>query len=492
MYIPPEQYATTPAYDLLQAAAAGFIGFDQRLIHALVDDPDRTLDDIIRFGQDVLDPDLMTDLVAIFHHLNTPQAAPFYVEAIRRYAEEVPDQITEAVVALGAPMLEPLLALYAELPEEHGADVAFMLAALGVRDQRIFDLLLDRLEYEAGDGALSLSIYGDPAAIPHIERILAEVPESDPNLRHELKSAIEQIEASGGLAVSPPEPFDVFDGIPEKLGPHYGMLSQEQRLMLLEGTPPEIRAQAAATFRNEEVSRPIRDRLSQLAKLDPDPNVRGRAWESLANDADEPEIRRSMFEAASNGPLEERNGAIVALASSAETSEELFPLIQELYDREPSARAKAVEAMWKTLDPRYRQYMIRHLDDPDPEVRHHAIYGIGYLGASSEAPRLIPLFEDDDFRHDALLAYSLAAPTEVTRGRIKPLLRRIEQLAGGLTEEEEELVKDALDQRLALHGQNAVFSASGSEVQSDAVHKVGRNDPCPCGSGKKYKKCHGM
>jgi preprotein translocase subunit SecA len=21
--------------------------------------------------------------------------------------------------------------------------------------------------------------------------------------------------------------------------------------------------------------------------------------------------------------------------------------------------------------------------------------------------------------------------------------------------------------------------------------KVGRNDPCPCGSGKKYKNCHG-
>jgi preprotein translocase subunit SecA len=24
-----------------------------------------------------------------------------------------------------------------------------------------------------------------------------------------------------------------------------------------------------------------------------------------------------------------------------------------------------------------------------------------------------------------------------------------------------------------------------------AVPKVGRNDPCPCGSGKKYKQCHG-
>jgi preprotein translocase subunit SecA len=22
--------------------------------------------------------------------------------------------------------------------------------------------------------------------------------------------------------------------------------------------------------------------------------------------------------------------------------------------------------------------------------------------------------------------------------------------------------------------------------------KVGRNEPCPCGSGKKYKKCHGI
>jgi len=21
--------------------------------------------------------------------------------------------------------------------------------------------------------------------------------------------------------------------------------------------------------------------------------------------------------------------------------------------------------------------------------------------------------------------------------------------------------------------------------------KIGRNDPCPCGSGKKYKNCHG-
>jgi preprotein translocase subunit SecA len=27
-------------------------------------------------------------------------------------------------------------------------------------------------------------------------------------------------------------------------------------------------------------------------------------------------------------------------------------------------------------------------------------------------------------------------------------------------------------------------------VRSD--RKVGRNEPCPCGSGRKYKQCHGM
>ncbi|MBK9016477.1 MAG: SEC-C domain-containing protein [Saprospiraceae bacterium] len=31
--------------------------------------------------------------------------------------------------------------------------------------------------------------------------------------------------------------------------------------------------------------------------------------------------------------------------------------------------------------------------------------------------------------------------------------------------------------------------ASGDRQTQRA--RVGRNDPCPCGSGKKYKQCHG-
>ncbi len=37
----------------------------------------------------------------------------------------------------------------------------------------------------------------------------------------------------------------------------------------------------------------------------------------------------------------------------------------------------------------------------------------------------------------------------------------------------------------------AQSSEAFKESQGDAVPKVGRNDPCPCGSGKKYKQCHG-
>ena len=33
--------------------------------------------------------------------------------------------------------------------------------------------------------------------------------------------------------------------------------------------------------------------------------------------------------------------------------------------------------------------------------------------------------------------------------------------------------------------------AEAPKKTAPAAPKVGRNDPCPCGSGKKYKKCHG-
>lgn len=48
-----------------------------------------------------------------------------------------------------------------------------------------------------------------------------------------------------------------------------------------------------------------------------------------------------------------------------------------------------------------------------------------------------------------------------------------------------EIVIEAFD--AALSGRR-VGERQGTQV---AEAKVGRNEPCPCGSGKKYKKCHG-
>jgi preprotein translocase subunit SecA len=47
-------------------------------------------------------------------------------------------------------------------------------------------------------------------------------------------------------------------------------------------------------------------------------------------------------------------------------------------------------------------------------------------------------------------------------------------------------------QQMMLNQQAAASGGTGnSQVKRDAA-KVGRNDPCPCGSGKKYKKCCGV
>jgi len=47
----------------------------------------------------------------------------------------------------------------------------------------------------------------------------------------------------------------------------------------------------------------------------------------------------------------------------------------------------------------------------------------------------------------------------------------------------------------ASEDQQAAMRAQGEGAKPVTIRreapKVGRNDPCPCGSGKKYKQCHG-
>ncbi len=103
------------------------------------------------------------------------------------------------------------------------------------------------------------------------------------------------------------------------------------------------------------------------------------------------------------------------------------------------------------------------------------------------------MFEDPDRRTEALYCYALAAPAEDSKLGLKQLEQRMEKLANGLAEEEKELIHHAFDLRFELAGKRTSFSGGHShgEPQPAQAVKVGRNDPCPCGSGKKYKKCCG-
>ena len=58
---------------------------------------------------------------------------------------------------------------------------------------------------------------------------------------------------------------------------------------------------------------------------------------------------------------------------------------------------------------------------------------------------------------------------------------------GSVSEEREAAMPYAAGSQAAL----GAIASSMTAVQDSSVPKVGRNDPCPCGSGKKYKACHG-
>jgi ABC-type nickel/cobalt efflux system permease component RcnA len=218
-------------------------------------------------------------------------------------------------------------------------------------------------------------------------------------------------------------------------------------------------------------------------------------------------------------PAEERSGALVGLASTSRYKG-LKQAILAFYLSFPGERVRVIKAMWRTLDKTWAKYISEALSSTDDDVREQGILGVGNLAIGSEVDKLEALFDHDRLRPAALYAYGLAAPGQTTRANMKPMFSLIEKIADGLDEEETELVEAALDERLAVRGLKPVFHVEDAGHGHDhhdhhhhdhddhehhhhspvpaataapsAMPKVGRNDPCPCGSGKKYKKCHGQ
>ena len=134
------------------------------------------------------------------------------------------------------------------------------------------------------------------------------------------------------------------------------------------------------------------------------------------------------------------------------------------------------------------RWLERHilLDIVDGQWKDHLLTldhlkeGIGLRGYGQKDPLVefkreaFTLFEDmmDRIDTEAVRFLFLMQPA-------KPRGRRPSRSSNGRTRQQ----------------QNLQFQAGPAQAEPPkpvrAGAKVGRNDPCPCGSGKKYKKCHG-
>lgn len=120
----------------------------------------------------------------------------------------------------------------------------------------------------------------------------------------------------------------------------------------------------------------------------------------------------------------------------------------------------------QTVDQRWREHLL---------AMDHLKEGIGLRGYAQQDPLI-------EYKREGLEMFQ--EMVEQIKGEIVQMLFRIQ-----VATQEEEHLQEAQKQPLFLsHGESAAGSKRKPARRSA---KIGRNQPCPCGSGKKYKKCCG-
>ncbi len=125
--------------------------------------------------------------------------------------------------------------------------------------------------------------------------------------------------------------------------------------------------------------------------------------------------------------------------------------------------------------------------------------GIGLRGYGQRDPKLEYKREGFELFQNMLYQIKEGALRALTRVRIQKQeeqsLEQAENTDGGQEQNQEKEPEQRAELR---HKEVKTQENSGQkttlEAKNNPVHaqdKIGRNDPCPCGSGKKYKKCHG-
>ena len=160
-----------------------------------------------------------------------------------------------------------------------------------------------------------------------------------------------------------------------------------------------------------------------------------------------------------------------------DTIEEAYKAKEEQYGPEIIRHLEKV-IMLQTLDTQWKE----HLAEMDYLRR-----GIGLRGYAQKNPK-------QEYKREAFEMFTTMldrVKTEVVTVLAKVQLREESEVE----ELERRQQQSVAQQELEL--QHADASASEAPAQEENATfvrqqpKVGRNDPCPCGSGKKYKQCHG-
>jgi len=162
-------------------------------------------------------------------------------------------------------------------------------------------------------------------------------------------------------------------------------------------------------------------------------------------------------------------------------------------------------------DPDALAYALAALATASPRLRERVLTGLRGKRRDGRTAPVAAHFIADHLEHEApqrdLAAVNVAADGLMSDTTLVPMLAMLPALAIAppaalYTSEAElatvptwtpaatlELLRHLCDVQSTLHAPTAPAPTKPSAPARQAA--VGRNDPCPCGSGKKFKKCHG-
>ncbi|WP_194756282.1 preprotein translocase subunit SecA [Aliidiomarina indica] len=136
--------------------------------------------------------------------------------------------------------------------------------------------------------------------------------------------------------------------------------------------------------------------------------------------------------------------------------------------------------MLQSLDSHWKEHLA---------AMDHLRQGIHLRGYANKNPKQEYKREAYNLFTDMLEALKLEVITILSKVKVRAE-EDVEQMEAKRREQEAKTPRNFQHESASSGSEQSSAGAPGQTVVRDG-EKVGRNDPCPCGSGKKYKHCHG-